>query len=205
MRAAAVRDPQRQRDVDRPAGRRDVEIPERALRQPRRRPARRWPKASRRAARPVPRRRRRARQLVTGLAGGRDAVRGTGLLLCRPDRRARHGPAPAGAARGARAGDGPVLIHICHQEGQGLRARRGPRRQVSRRAKFDLVTGAQKKSPSNAPAYTKVFGAGADRRSRGDDKIVAVTAAMPDGTGLTSWPSASPRAASTSASPSSMA
>ena len=50
--------------------------------------------------------------------------------------------------------------------------------------KFDVVTGAQNKPKANAPAYTKVFGQALIGEAERDDKIVAVTAAMPDGTGL---------------------
>src|SRR5690606_6003117 len=52
------------------------------------------------------------------------------------------------------------------------------------RAKFDVVTGEQKKAPSNAPSYTKVFAESLIQEAERDEKIVGVTAAMPDGTGL---------------------
>ncbi len=79
---------------------------------------------------------------------------------------------------------GPVLLHIITKKGKGY----GPAEQARDRghatAKFDVVTGKQYKSPSNAPSYTSIFGkALVDEASR-DDKICAVTAAMPDGTGL---------------------
>ncbi|MGI9391159.1 MAG: 1-deoxy-D-xylulose-5-phosphate synthase [Boseongicola sp.] len=79
---------------------------------------------------------------------------------------------------------GPILIHAITKKGKGY----GPAEQARDRghgvSKFDVVTGEQKKSASNAPSYTKVFAnALIDEASR-DDKIVAVTAAMPDGTGL---------------------
>jgi 1-deoxy-D-xylulose-5-phosphate synthase len=50
--------------------------------------------------------------------------------------------------------------------------------------KFDVVTGVQAKAKSNAPAYTKVFAESLIKEARKDDKIVAITAAMPSGTGL---------------------
>ncbi|WP_435230455.1 1-deoxy-D-xylulose-5-phosphate synthase [Pseudopelagicola sp. nBUS_20] len=79
---------------------------------------------------------------------------------------------------------GPVLLHIITKKGKGY----GPAEQARDRghatAKFDVVTGKQYKSPSNAPSYTSIFGkALVDEASR-DDKVCAVTAAMPDGTGL---------------------
>lgn len=81
-------------------------------------------------------------------------------------------------------GDGPVLIHVVTQKGKGY----APAEEASDKyhgvSKFDVITGAQAKAPSNAPAYTKVFAQALVQEAREDDKIVAVTAAMPDGTGL---------------------
>ena len=80
--------------------------------------------------------------------------------------------------------DGPVLIHALTRKGKGY----APAEESSDRyhgvATFDVVTGAQKKSPSNAPTYTKVFANALIREAEEDKRIVAVTAAMPDGTGL---------------------
>ncbi len=80
--------------------------------------------------------------------------------------------------------DGPILIHAITRKGKGY----APAEQASDKghatAKFDLVTGAQKKAPSNAPSYTKVFAQSLIKEAEADDKIVAITAAMPDGTGL---------------------
>ncbi len=79
---------------------------------------------------------------------------------------------------------GPILIHAITKKGKGYAPAEEARDKGHGVAKFDVVTGEQKKSPSNAPSYTKVFAnALIDEASR-DDKIVAVTAAMPDGTGL---------------------
>ncbi len=80
--------------------------------------------------------------------------------------------------------DGPVLIHALTKKGKGY----GPAEQAHDRGhateKFNVATGEQAKKTSNAPSYSSVFGqALADEAAR-DDKIVAVTAAMPDGTGL---------------------
>ena len=50
--------------------------------------------------------------------------------------------------------------------------------------KFDVITGAQAKAPANAPSYTKVFAESLIQEARDDDRIVAITAAMPSGTGL---------------------
>ncbi|MCA1336172.1 1-deoxy-D-xylulose-5-phosphate synthase [Pseudooceanicola marinus] len=80
--------------------------------------------------------------------------------------------------------DGPVLIHIVTQKGKGY----APAERASDRghatAKFDVVSGKQKKAPSNAPSYTSVFGEELVRLAGEDSRVCAVTAAMPDGTGL---------------------
>lgn len=79
---------------------------------------------------------------------------------------------------------GPVLLHVVTRKGKGY----GPAERAADKghatAKFDVETGAQAKAKSNAPSYTSVFArALVDQASR-DARIVAVTAAMPDGTGL---------------------
>ncbi|MGH1464158.1 MAG: 1-deoxy-D-xylulose-5-phosphate synthase [Cognatishimia sp.] len=79
---------------------------------------------------------------------------------------------------------GPVLLHIVTQKGKGYAPAENARDKGHATAKFDVLTGKQKKSPSNAPSYTSVFGQTLTELAAEDDKIVAVTAAMPDGTGL---------------------
>ncbi len=79
---------------------------------------------------------------------------------------------------------GPVLIHAITQKGKGYAPAEDAADRGHATAKFDVVTGKQKKSPSNAPSYTRVFADALLREAAADDKIVAVTAAMPDGTGL---------------------
>ena len=79
---------------------------------------------------------------------------------------------------------GPILIHVITKKGKGYAPAESASDKGHGVSKFDVVTGEQKKTPSNAPSYTKVFAnALIDEASR-DDKVVAVTAAMPDGTGL---------------------
>ncbi|MEL6769219.1 MAG: 1-deoxy-D-xylulose-5-phosphate synthase, partial [Pseudomonadota bacterium] len=80
--------------------------------------------------------------------------------------------------------DGPVLIHAITKKGKGYGPAENAPDKGHARAKFDLVSGEQKKAPSNAPSYTKVFANALIQEAEKDDKIVAVTAAMPDGTGL---------------------
>jgi len=77
---------------------------------------------------------------------------------------------------------GPILIHAITKKGKGYAEHRADRGHAT--AKFDVVTGEQFKAPSNAPSYTSVFAESLIKEAIKDDKIVAVTAAMPDGTGL---------------------
>ena len=79
---------------------------------------------------------------------------------------------------------GPVLIHVVTQKGKGY----GPAEEAADKyhgvSKFDVITGTQSKATPNAPSYTKVFAQSLTEEARHDEKVVAVTAAMPSGTGL---------------------
>ena len=79
---------------------------------------------------------------------------------------------------------GPTLIHVITKKGKGYAPAEMAADKGHARAKFDVLTGEQKKAASNAPSYTKVFAEALLRTAQEDNKIVAVTAAMPDGTGL---------------------
>ncbi|WP_223427853.1 1-deoxy-D-xylulose-5-phosphate synthase [Tateyamaria pelophila] len=79
---------------------------------------------------------------------------------------------------------GPILIHVLTKKGKGYAPAEAARDKGHATAKFDVVTGIQKKAPSNAPSYTSVFAQHLIKEAQDDDKICAVTAAMPDGTGL---------------------
>ena len=79
---------------------------------------------------------------------------------------------------------GPVLIHVVTRKGKGYAPAERAVDRGHATGKFDVVSGEQKKAPSNAPSYTSVFGKELVRLAAEDPKIVAVTAAMPDGTGL---------------------
>ncbi|MEO5322041.1 1-deoxy-D-xylulose-5-phosphate synthase [Mesorhizobium sp. CC13] len=81
-------------------------------------------------------------------------------------------------------GTGPVLIHVVTQKGKGYAPAEAAADKYHGVNKFDVITGAQAKAPANAPSYTKVFAESLIQEAREDDKIVAVTAAMPSGTGL---------------------
>ncbi len=82
------------------------------------------------------------------------------------------------------AGNGPVLIHVVTQKGKGYAPAEASADKYHAVAKFDVATGTQTKAKSNAPAYTSVFGQSLINEARKDDKIVAITAAMPGGTGV---------------------
>lgn len=79
---------------------------------------------------------------------------------------------------------GPVLIHVVTQKGKGYDPAEKSADKYHGVSKFDMVTGTQHKAKPNAPAYTKVFGETLTKLAEEDDKIVAVTAAMPSGTGV---------------------
>ncbi|MBT3807914.1 MAG: 1-deoxy-D-xylulose-5-phosphate synthase [Rhodospirillaceae bacterium] len=80
--------------------------------------------------------------------------------------------------------DAPVLVHVVTQKGRGFESDKGGDEKYHAVSKFDVVTGAQVKAKSNAPSYTKVFAESLVKEAEADEKIVAVTAAMPSGTGL---------------------
>ncbi|MEN8195622.1 MAG: 1-deoxy-D-xylulose-5-phosphate synthase [Pseudomonadota bacterium] len=80
--------------------------------------------------------------------------------------------------------DGPVLIHVVTQKGKGYKPAEESDDKYHGVSKFDVVTGAQVKGQANAPSYTRVFANGLIREAEEDDKVVAITAAMPSGTGL---------------------
>ena len=79
---------------------------------------------------------------------------------------------------------GPILIHVLTKKGKGYGPAETARDKGHATAKFNVITGEQKKAPSNAPSYTRVFAESLLQEAVEDDKICAVTAAMPDGTGL---------------------
>ncbi len=82
------------------------------------------------------------------------------------------------------AKNGPILVHIVTQKGKGYAPAETSADKYHGVVKFDVATGAQAKAKSTAPSYTKVFGESLVREAKKDDKIVAITGAMPSGTGL---------------------
>ncbi|TCM87590.1 1-deoxy-D-xylulose-5-phosphate synthase [Rhodovulum steppense] len=79
---------------------------------------------------------------------------------------------------------GPMLIHVITKKGKGYAPAENAPDCGHGVSKFDVATGEQVKTPANAPSYTKVFANALIAEARTDRKVVAVTAAMPDGTGL---------------------
>jgi 1-deoxy-D-xylulose-5-phosphate synthase len=79
---------------------------------------------------------------------------------------------------------GPILLHVVTQKGKGYAPAETSADKYHGVVKFDVATGAQAKSKGGPPQYTKVFAESLVKEARKDDKIVAVTAAMPSGTGL---------------------
>ncbi|MDU8910946.1 1-deoxy-D-xylulose-5-phosphate synthase [Aestuariicoccus sp. MJ-SS9] len=128
---------------------------------------------------------KRARQLVTG------AIQGSGTLFeelgfeyIGPINGHDMGQLlPVLRAARARA-TGPVLIHVCTVKGKGFAPAENSSDRGHGVAKFDPVTGQQAKSKPNAPSYTSVFGQALTDEAARDPSIMAVTAAMPSGTGV---------------------
>jgi len=79
---------------------------------------------------------------------------------------------------------GPILIHVVTQKGKGYAPAEASDDKYHGVVKFDVITGRQSKAKANAPSYTKVFGESLVKEAEKDDKIVAITAAMPGGTGV---------------------
>ncbi len=127
---------------------------------------------------------RRARQLVTGMHSSGTLFEELGFTYIGPID--GHDVAQLlGVLRAARArATGPVLIHAVTVKGKGYKPAETSADKYHGVAKFDVASGAQKKSTSNAPAYTKVFGQALTDEAARDSRIVAVTAAMPSGTGV---------------------
>ena len=127
---------------------------------------------------------RRAKDMLKGMAVGGTLFEALGFSYVGPiDGHDLDALLPVLRTVKARA-TGPMLIHVLTKKGKGYAPAEMAADRGHARAKFDVVTGEQKKAPSNAPSYTRVFAESLIQEAELDDKIVAVTAAMPDGTGL---------------------
>src|SRR3982751_7059472 len=82
------------------------------------------------------------------------------------------------------AKQGPILVHVVTQKGKGYAPAEASSDRYHGVVKFDVATGKQAKAQANAPSYTKVFGESLVKEARKNDQIVAITAAMPGGTGI---------------------
>ena len=82
------------------------------------------------------------------------------------------------------AKEGPILVHVVTQKGKGYPPAEASSDRYHAVVKFDIATGKQAKAKANAPSYTKVFGESLTKEAAKDDRIIAVTAAMPSGTGV---------------------
>ncbi|WP_294299915.1 1-deoxy-D-xylulose-5-phosphate synthase [uncultured Sphingomonas sp.] len=90
------------------------------------------------------------------------------------------------------AKEGPVLIHVVTQKGKGYAPAENSADKYHGVQKFDVITGAQAKAPPGPPAYQNVFGDALVREAASDPRIVAITAAMPSGTGVDRFAKAYP-------------
>ncbi|MEP4194518.1 MAG: 1-deoxy-D-xylulose-5-phosphate synthase [Aliishimia sp.] len=127
---------------------------------------------------------RRAKDMLKGMAVGGTLFEQLGFSYLGPiDGHDLNQLLPVLRTVKARA-TGPVLIHVITKKGKGYAPAEQARDKGHGVSKFDVLTGEQKKAPSNAPSYTNVFAKGLLAEALADDKICAVTAAMPDGTGL---------------------
>ena len=127
---------------------------------------------------------RRARQMVTGQGSSGTLFEELGFEYMGPvdGHDVRQLLRVFRAAR-ARA-KGPVLIHCCTVKGKGYSPAENSTDKYHGVSKFDVATGAQVKSKPNAPSYTSVFGNALTDAAARDPNIVAITAAMPSGTGV---------------------
>jgi 1-deoxy-D-xylulose-5-phosphate synthase len=80
--------------------------------------------------------------------------------------------------------EGPILLHVITRKGHGYQPAEVASDRLHGVVKFDVASGKQAKPPSNAPSYTKVFAQSLIKEARKDPSIIAITAAMPTGTGL---------------------
>ena len=90
------------------------------------------------------------------------------------------------------AEEGPILVHVVTKKGKGYAPAEASADKYHGVQKFDVITGAQSKAPPGPPQYQNVFGEALSREAEADRRIVAITAAMPSGTGLDKFAAAHP-------------
>jgi len=91
------------------------------------------------------------------------------------------------------APEGPILLHVVTQKGKGYAPAEAAADKYHGVNRFDVITGKQAKATPNAPSYTRVFAEALIQEAEADDRVVAVTAAMPSGTGLDLFGQAFPK------------
>ena len=127
---------------------------------------------------------RRAKEMLKGMAVGGTLFEELGFSYLGPiDGHDLDQLLPVLRTAHARA-TGPMLIHVLTKKGKGYAPAEMAADKGHATAKFDVLTGQQAKAISNTPSYTKVFAQSLVQEAEADSRIVAVTAAMPDGTGL---------------------
>ncbi|OYU17156.1 MAG: 1-deoxy-D-xylulose-5-phosphate synthase, partial [Rhodobacteraceae bacterium PARR1] len=127
---------------------------------------------------------RRAKEMLKGMAVGGTLFEELGFSYVGPiDGHDLDQLLPVLRTAKARA-TGPILIHVLTKKGKGYAPAEAAADKGHATGKFDVLTGVQAKAKSNAPSYTKVFAQSLIAEAEVDPRIVAVTAAMPDGTGL---------------------
>lgn len=136
---------------------------------------------------------RRAKEMLKGMAVGGTLFEELGFSYIGPvDGHDMEQLLPLLRTVRARA-TGPVLIHAVTKKGKGYAPAENAADKGHATARFDVVTGQQAKAKSNAPSYTATFAKALIDEASRDDKIVGITAAMPDGTGLKQFAERYPR------------
>lgn len=136
---------------------------------------------------------RRAKEMLKGMAVGGTLFEELGFSYIGPvDGHDMEQLLPLLRTVRARA-DGPVLIHVVTKKGKGYAPAEAAADKGHATAKFDVITGVQANAKSNAPSYTAVFAQALIDQAGRDDRILGVTAAMPDGTGLKQFAQRFPR------------
>jgi 1-deoxy-D-xylulose-5-phosphate synthase len=127
---------------------------------------------------------RRARALVTGMQDKATLFEQLGFSYIGPVDGHDMGELLAVLRAAKVRSSGPVLIHAITKKGKGYAPAESSADKYHGVAKFDVASGEQKATKSNAPSYTKVFGQALAQEALHDSRIVAITAAMPSGTGV---------------------
>ncbi len=149
--------------------------------------------AARKFPRPMAQMLRRAEEYARGMAMGGTLFEELGFYYVGPidGHNMDHLLPVLRNVRDVRAG-GPVLVHVVTEKGHGYPPAANAPDKLHGVSRFDIVTGAQAPKKGNAPSYTSVFARALIEEARRDPKIVAVTAAMPSGTGLDKFAEAFP-------------